>query len=1564
MANTLILYDGKLSSTERVANSLGMIIGNVCIAEISEAPEDISPYDGFCFIFNFYGALTAGKTRQYLTANREAMVGRRIALVGMGFSDNGFTKYVVDMEDAVGEGISITGMFISDENQVFESGFQVARMFRAPWNEMDPDELTNIIDEYIKAHTTLALATAGKGNVRCTPLEYNYKDGVFYIVTEGGLKFRSLLSNDDISAAIFEPYDGSMDHIYGLQFSGKAVIVERGSDEYWEVLSQKHVTREACENLPVELFIVRIIPLRYEFLCSKFNEDGYDAKQFVNTKFAKQRWEDGVAFAKETVDHEAVARREMAEKAAAAEKAIEKNTRSISFTEIQEVKKPYDSSDIEALLKEAEEPSDEVDAEPAESPAKAEAEDGADLFPANEEAGGDTDDADETSDDFDELEDDLDDFDDDENDDFEYDFDDDFDEDDEDEFEDEPDDEFEDEYEEEPVREITKASGEIDIEELRRLMEEDENNESSGDYTFADEDDEYEDDEYEDDEYEDDEYEGDEYEDDEYEDDEYEDSGRRSGREKKGGFSLKNFLAGAFGRRKNVREEEYEEDEEEYDDDDLGEYDDESDEYEDDEYEEYEEDEYEDDEYEDEEDEYEDDEYEDEEGEYEDDEYEDESDEYEDGEYEEYEDDEYAEEEYVDEPDEYDEEEPEAESDVNDEEEPEAESVVNDEEEAEAESNEAKAESDESDDETVIPNDAGAAEIEETSEDSEPYAETEPLAETEPYAATEPLAETESYAETEPLADSGPIEEEEAHPATEEEETGDEEDEDQPEAVLAYNVQDAIEKIRQNMAGVKAEQSENYTMPELEKTGEDMTEVVQDEDLTLDEDEIAEKYGNGPDLEGDFDMLDEENTYDLFETETDAEDTSKESGSEETKADWEDAEKRVSSFRQIFSYRNELENDDAEAGQSGGSSDAFADEDEEFEKLFGFRNTSIYEDDETDLDSGRSYGRTRFDDDDDFEYDDEYSYDEDDDVLSDDELDELADDDEDVSEGGKKKGGFFSRNPFAGLAGLFGGKKKSEKDDYEDDEDAEYDDYEDDEDAEYDDYEDDEDAGDDDFDDEDAEYDDYEDEEDVEPDDEDELPDFADNVKSSADSTAPDGKAAEKEEEDFTEEGDSRAEYEVDEDDFTELISEEADEDDSLADVKAPLEDGDNLTLDDEYEDDADFSEDDAYEEEDDFLEDDAYEEDADFSEDDAYEEDDDFLEDDEFDEEDDSVKVEKPGTARKTKRGGFFSGLGKSIGSLIGSSRRKDDDDDDLDDFDDDDEDEEMRGDVIDRLERNFENSVGRSDKYVVPTFDDSYDDLDSPEEAEEEEDDLLPYEDYDIPEISYTDAETEPGPAAYEDDEYEDDSEDAEYEDADDEYEDDYDDEDDSDIYDELEEDDSLSEPGIRRRGRIDESAGKSGSFISRLKAAFGGMKKQSRRDDEYEDDEYEDDEYEDDEYEDDEYEDDEYEDDEYEDDEYEDDEYEDDEYEDDEYEDEEYEDEPAPAKRPFGKIFMRKKPEKKVRGWNSEPVGKWNDEEEGVFDLDRDIDSVDISNLSDRLVAALDDDMIEEIHPDIDE
>ena len=71
---------------------------------------------------------------------------------------------------------------------------------------MDEDELKKRIDDFISAHNTCALATASKDLVRCTPIEYNYIDGVIYILTEGGLKFRGLRHNKKVGIAIYEPY--------------------------------------------------------------------------------------------------------------------------------------------------------------------------------------------------------------------------------------------------------------------------------------------------------------------------------------------------------------------------------------------------------------------------------------------------------------------------------------------------------------------------------------------------------------------------------------------------------------------------------------------------------------------------------------------------------------------------------------------------------------------------------------------------------------------------------------------------------------------------------------------------------------------------------------------------------------------------------------------------------------------------------------------------------------------------------------------------------------------------------------------------------------------------------------------------------------------------------------------------------------------------------------------------------------------------------------------------------------------------------------------------------------
>ena len=202
-----------MSTTERVATAIGHIVGNVRICEIAEAPSDISMYDGFCFIFNFYGALTAGKTKSFLNTRKEQLIGKRIAFVGLGFSDKGFTKYVVDMEFALGGDLSITGMFIENEKTTTEVGYQIAKKLREPVRRMDEAELMAEVGNFIENHNVLVMATGTDDFVRATPLEYIYRNGVFYVITEGGLKFRSILENGNASVTIFDPFDGSFENV-------------------------------------------------------------------------------------------------------------------------------------------------------------------------------------------------------------------------------------------------------------------------------------------------------------------------------------------------------------------------------------------------------------------------------------------------------------------------------------------------------------------------------------------------------------------------------------------------------------------------------------------------------------------------------------------------------------------------------------------------------------------------------------------------------------------------------------------------------------------------------------------------------------------------------------------------------------------------------------------------------------------------------------------------------------------------------------------------------------------------------------------------------------------------------------------------------------------------------------------------------------------------------------------------------------------------------------------------------------------------------------------------------
>jgi hypothetical protein len=70
------------------------------------------------------------------------------------------------------------------------------------WNKKDADavkmdraEILEEAEKFINAHNTCALAAGSGEFVRCTPLEYSWRGGKFWIMSEGGEKFRALEKN-------------------------------------------------------------------------------------------------------------------------------------------------------------------------------------------------------------------------------------------------------------------------------------------------------------------------------------------------------------------------------------------------------------------------------------------------------------------------------------------------------------------------------------------------------------------------------------------------------------------------------------------------------------------------------------------------------------------------------------------------------------------------------------------------------------------------------------------------------------------------------------------------------------------------------------------------------------------------------------------------------------------------------------------------------------------------------------------------------------------------------------------------------------------------------------------------------------------------------------------------------------------------------------------------------------------------------------------------------------------------------------------------------------------------
>ncbi len=146
--------------------------------------------------------------------------------------------------------------------------------------KMERNAILNFADNYLSEHNTGALATGYQDFVRCTPIEYSWIKGSFYMLSEGGMKFKALAENKNVCITIFEPYQG-FGNISSIVVSGKAEVIEIGTEAYSMVLDFKGIKESAIQKLTHPMYLIKLVPETMELLFSEFKKNGFDSRQQI-----------------------------------------------------------------------------------------------------------------------------------------------------------------------------------------------------------------------------------------------------------------------------------------------------------------------------------------------------------------------------------------------------------------------------------------------------------------------------------------------------------------------------------------------------------------------------------------------------------------------------------------------------------------------------------------------------------------------------------------------------------------------------------------------------------------------------------------------------------------------------------------------------------------------------------------------------------------------------------------------------------------------------------------------------------------------------------------------------------------------------------------------------------------------------------------------------------------------------------------------------------------------------------------------------------------------------------
>ena len=146
--------------------------------------------------------------------------------------------------------------------------------------KMPAEVLREKAEAFLASHNTCALACGAGDFVRCTPLEYRWKQHTFVIVSEGGEKFFHLKSDPAVAVAVFEPYAG-FGKLASLQAEGTAAVDRLDGESYERLSAWVDYPRAVFQKLDHPMYLIRIMPSRMDVLCSDFKEQGFGTRQHL-----------------------------------------------------------------------------------------------------------------------------------------------------------------------------------------------------------------------------------------------------------------------------------------------------------------------------------------------------------------------------------------------------------------------------------------------------------------------------------------------------------------------------------------------------------------------------------------------------------------------------------------------------------------------------------------------------------------------------------------------------------------------------------------------------------------------------------------------------------------------------------------------------------------------------------------------------------------------------------------------------------------------------------------------------------------------------------------------------------------------------------------------------------------------------------------------------------------------------------------------------------------------------------------------------------------------------------